>query len=393
MGPPSHIPQDNLARSSKPRVVSMWRLALGAALLSATLSEGVSLLRANAGARAEKPAAKVKHLVLDIEESVRKAGEDAEMVFATLYTYDGQLESSLKREINTLNQTLSKLLEMQATYSADLNATREKLQHLGATAQGSQALASKYQVGTSQTRGKFDSLQDNVKMLIALLKSAGVTPQGKLVTPETPDARGEPARVFAAIRRLLGANLPLRKTHPNVYAAFLATPTMGPDGRKSPPVVHMTQNLLHQTVDALSAVRQHLSSMKSEALLQFDSLHRRFEKEAVYAGANAEAQQGVEAENEQKAQELTFSVKFTNAVLKIDHQFHNTVLAHVKSNADLVYAIRDSRQAQLKILRDLTGILGAEGAIGAEQPAASFLQLASKPSSSKPTSVFAGLSG
>ena len=33
---------------------------------------------------------KVRHLVLDIEESIRKAGEDAEMVFATLYTYLGK---------------------------------------------------------------------------------------------------------------------------------------------------------------------------------------------------------------------------------------------------------------------------------------------------------------
>ena len=53
----------------------------------------------------------------------------------------------------------------------------------------------KQTAGTTQTRGKFENLEENVKMLMALLKNAGVTPQGKLVTPEAPDANGEPARV------------------------------------------------------------------------------------------------------------------------------------------------------------------------------------------------------
>jgi hypothetical protein len=363
-----------------PRYVTptMWCLAVGVAVNVAVIhgaqlrnSEKTVALGSHG---AEKPADKVKHLVLDIEESVRKAGEDAEMVFATLYTYDGQLENSLKHEIGTLNQTLAKLLAMQATYSADLSKTHSKLQHLGATAQGSTAMASKYSAGTAHTRGKFDNLEENVKMLVALLHSAGVTPQGKLVTPETPDARGEPARVFAAIRRLLGANPALRSQYAAVYNAFL--PQLR--SRTVHPVVQMTPNLLRETIGALTSVQKRLFGMKAEALLQFDSLHRRFEKEAVVAGASAQAQQGLEAENEQKAQELMFSIKFTKSVLKIDQQFYNMVSEHVKSNADLIYGIRDLRQAQLKILRDLTGILGAEGAIASG--ALSFLAVASKSS-------------
>jgi hypothetical protein len=337
----------------------MWCLVLGVAL-SATTVTGAQLRNGGTPQSVDKPAEKVRHLVLDIEESIRKAGEDAEMVFATLYTYDGQLENSLRREVGTLNQTLVKLLNMQKVYSADLNKSHTTFEHLGAAAQGSQAMASKYQTGTDQTRGRFDSLEDNVKMLIALLKSAGVTPQGKLVTPETPDASGEPIRVYAAIRRLLGANSALRSRYPDVYNAFmpeLKTATA------EHPHVRMTQPLLAGTIDALTSVRQRLFDMKSQALLQFDTLHRRFEKEASFAGASAQAQQGLEAENEQKAQELMFSIKFTNAVLKIDERFHKSVSQHVKANADLIYAIRDLRQAQLKILRDLTGILGAEGSI------------------------------
>merc|ERR1719253_1953809 len=143
----------------------------------------------------------------------------------------------------------------------------------------------------------------------------------------------------------------------------------------------MTQPLLSDTIAALAAVKQRLTGMKSEALLQFDSLHRRYEKEAVFAGANAQAQQGLEAENEQKAQELLFSIKFTNSVLKMDDEFHKLVAGHVKSNADLIYAIRDLRQAQLKILRDLTGILSAEGSISSNGLA--FLETASHSHSAK----------
>lgn len=337
------------------------------ALLSAMLASGALL-------RAETPAAKVKHLVLDIEESVSKAGEDAEVVYSTFYTYGGQLENSLKKEIGTLNQTLTKLLAMQATYSVDINTSQAKSAHLGAAAQDSQKMANKYEAGTTQTRNRFDGLQGNVKMLISLLKNAGVTENGKLVTPEAPDARGEPARIYSAVRRLLGANAVVQDQHPSVYTAFL--PPHAKAGCAQYPVIRMTRELLQESISALTVIKDRLGSMKSEALLQFDSLHRRFEKQAVFAGASAEAQLGLEAENEQKAAELTFSIKFTNSVLKIDKGFQEIVKVHEKSNADLIYAVRDLRQAQLKILRDLTGILGAQLSIG--RPGMSFLETGAK---------------
>lgn len=344
------------------------RSCICVALLSATLANG-ALLRTP-----EKPAAKVQHLVQDVEESVSKAGEDAEMVFATLYTYDGQLQGSLKKETEMLTQTLGKLLAMQRRYQADVGHSKAHRDAEYAASQDSEKMANKYAVGTTQTRDRFDGLQDNVKMLISLLKNAGVTDQGKLVTPEAPDERGEPARVFSAIRRLLAANQ-VRTQHPSVYAAFL------PDGiykNAQYPAVKMTRGLLKDSIQALTAVKDRLGIMKSEALIQFDSLHRRFEKQAVFAGASAEAQMGLEAENEQKAAELTFSIKFTNSVLKIDQKFLQTVNAHSKSNADLIYTIRDLRGAQLKTLRALDGILNAEGSIA--KPGLSFLETDSESS-------------
>jgi len=305
----------------------------------------------------EKPAARMKHLVQDIEESVGKAGEDAEMVFATLFTYDGQLDTSLTHEIGTLNSTLTSLLKMQSTYKADLSSSASTLSHLGATALDSGRMASKYEAGTAKTQSKFESLQQNVQLLIALLKNAKVTVGGALLTPEAPDANGEPARVYTAIRRLLIVNdKALRKFHPDVFAAFLPA--------KKQSKVTMTQGLLQHTIAALSGVKEHLKSMESQALLQFRALHQRFEEDAVSAGANAQAQQGVEAENEQKAGELSFSIKFTSSVLKADRQFSENVKAHLKKNTELISNIRDRRQAQLKLLHDLTGIFSTgEGAI------------------------------
>lgn len=300
---------------------------------------------------------KVKHLLQDIEESVSKAGQDEEMVWATLFTYEGQLGTSLKREIATMSQTLKSLIAMDATYTADLRSSHAKYSNLNATAHDSNRKAEQYEVGNAATRNRYDSLQDNSRMLIALLKHAMLSPHGRLVTPELPDANGEPARVYAAIRRLLRTNTTMIHAYPDVFAAFLTLP----EGESNFPPVHMTQTLLKRTIAALSELKESLHVVESQALLQMSSLHRHYEEDAVTAGARAEAQHGVEAENEEKAAELTFSIKFTSAVLKIDKRFDEVVTLHMKSNADLIYAMRDLRQAQLKLLHDITDVFSAPG--------------------------------
>lgn len=333
----------------------MWKITI-AIFISLGLAQALHL-RKNPFVWGE---ARVSHLVQDIEESVDKAGEDAEMVFQTLFTYDGQLDVSLKKEIGALNQTLTSLLKMQATYNIGLRNSSATLSELGAQAQTSANMASKYAAGSTRTRSKFDGLQDNVQNLIALLKHAQITSQGTLVTAEAPDARGEPSRVFTAIRRLLAATPSLKETHPEVFDAFLKRSS---GGASAFPVVRMTQGLLKNTIGALSEVKDHFESMESQALVQLSSMHSHSEEDAVSSAYRAEAQQGIEAENEEKVAELSFSIKFTSAVLKIDQKFAQTVGTHLASNSELIHTIRDLRQAQLKILRDLRGIFGAEGAI------------------------------
>jgi len=62
---------------------------------------------------AADPAAKVEHLLLDIDESVKKSGSDAEFVYATLYSYDHQLETNLMDEMDKVGKDLAKLKAMQ----------------------------------------------------------------------------------------------------------------------------------------------------------------------------------------------------------------------------------------------------------------------------------------
>jgi len=108
--------------------MAVRRLALLASLLPG--HSGAALLRTasvsqaeDAGSSDEAPAtksssgadaaAKVQHLLLDIDESVKKSGSDAEFVYATLYSYDHQLESSLADEIEKVGKDLDKLKTMQ----------------------------------------------------------------------------------------------------------------------------------------------------------------------------------------------------------------------------------------------------------------------------------------
>jgi C-terminal processing protease CtpA/Prc len=324
-------------------------------------------LRSRSSTPFHNPVEKVKRLVLDIEESVRKSGEDSDSVFSTLQSYDKQLDNSLEQELGMLNQTLVRLLKMQTTYSMDMKSKNARSAHLRTAAKASEQMATHYEAGTADTRTGFDSLEDRTDMLVSVLRTAGVSPQGRLVTPEKPDSAGEPQLILSAIRRVLSSNPGLRFSHPEVFAAFLpsvANATAEP--QELYPVVEMTPNLLQATIDTLVEIKGRLRSTKSQTLLQFGALHREFEQDALLNMAESNAQQGLEAENEQKAQEVTFSIKFTKAVIDMDQKFRQSVTDHVRSTSDLVYQIRDLREAQLKILHDVSIALNAQGASSME---------------------------
>jgi len=371
---------------------SFRRFHVASSTFNAKVQQLRSTLLASQAFTAKAPAGKVEHLVADVEESVRKADEEAQRVFSTLDMYDQKFESSLTHEIATLKRTLKKLASMQATYSANHNASQVKLKRLGAAVNGSQQMASQYVEGTMKTSNKFDGLVNTVAMLNSLLRNAAITPEGTLVTPEAPDSNGEPSRVFSAIRRLLAANQPLRTDFPDVFAVFVVPESMlqlrSRQGKvrrlaASAPVqdlhVRVTPALIQRTISALTKIESRLRGLKSQALLQYDTQHRHFEGQAVSAGATVRAQQGVEAENEQKSEELLFSIRFSERVLKLDEAFKMKLEEHSKSIQESVKGVHESRKQQLSILHDLAGVLDWKpaGTVSGETSGAAFLQVAS----------------
>lgn len=112
---------------------------IGAALLRTSPALAVqpaeSLLAKDAddgGAPTGKPsrntdsAAKVERLLVDIDETVKKSGSDAEFVFATLYSYDHQLEVSLTDEAEKVGKDLVKLKGLQRDCQKTLTKAAER---------------------------------------------------------------------------------------------------------------------------------------------------------------------------------------------------------------------------------------------------------------------------
>jgi hypothetical protein len=333
----------------------MWALLL--ALLPFSVN---GALRAPAG---PSPSEKVKHLLLDISQSVQKASEDADLTFATLETYNQQLELSLQNEIGALNQTLVKLSAVQGKYNTEISTSEGELQHLNSAVQGSEKIASSYEKGTTNVGKKFDGLLVSVKALVALLQNAVITPDGTLVTPEEPDAHGQPSKVFNAIRRLLSAHAKsLKDKYGDVLQAFSATSFIQVQNPLTDDfqTVRMTPKLLSRTIASLQWIQNSLHDRKDQALGQFESRRQKYESDATATSANLNAQQGVEAENERKSEELAFSVGFTQVVLEKDQQFLNVVLQTAKEKKKLVDEIGSLREKEHTTIKNLVDILSGK---------------------------------
>merc|ERR1719375_2489887 len=313
------------------------------------------------------PAQKVRHLLIDMEESVKKAGEDADLTYATLDTYGQQLEMSLQGEIRALNVTLTKLLAVRQKYEAQINASDTELHHLGAAVQGSQQIASSYEKGTAKVGKKFDGLLVSVKALVALLQNAVITPDGTLVTPEEPDAHGQPSKVFNAIRRLLSAHAKsLKDKYGDVLQAFSATSFIQVQSPLNDQfeTVRMTPKLLSRTIAGLQWIQNSLHDRKDQALGQFESRQQKYESDATATSANLDAQQGVQAENERKSEELSFSVGFTKVVLEKDQQFLSVVTRTAREKKRLVDEIGALRSKEQTTIKNLVDILNGKYKVG-----------------------------
>jgi len=328
---------------------------LALVLLAAVVLDA-SGARTSAPPAPRTPAQKVKRLLMDIQESVRKSAEDEDLAFATVDTYGQQLGGSLDNEMQVLKKTKAKLLEAKQKYQAQMKEAKEELTHLDEAVQGSQEIATSYASGTDKVSKKFDGLLISVKALVALLQNGVITPDGTLVTPEQPDEHGQPTKVINAVRHVLTAHASLLlPEYKDVVAAFQQKTKAGKMTTLTE--VKMTPRLLARSISALRKVDQGLKNKKTQALGQFESRREKYQSDAAATEANMDAQEGVQAENERKADELSFSVSFTDAVLNKDSAFSKEVQKHAKVKKALVDRIGELREKELNTMQSLDDIL------------------------------------
>lgn len=337
----------------------MWGIVVVVNCLAIVLPVGAfSSREQSAAASAHSPAQKVKHLLLDIEESSRKAAEDEDLAFASTDTYGQQLQISLQNEIDVLNKTRAKLANAKTKYLSEMTEAQSELHHLGAAVQGSKEIASSYAAGTSKVGAKFDDLLVSVKALTALLENAVITPDGTLITPEEPDAHGQPSKVFAAMRQLLSAHASSLTQYKDVLNAFVPVSTTKAQGASMSDFnVKLTPRLLARSVNALRQIDAGLHEKKKQALGQFESRRQKYQSDATATAANLDAQEGVQAENERKANELSFSITFTAAVLSRDRTFLAAVHDHVKEKKTFIDRIGELRSKEANTIKNLVDIL------------------------------------
>lgn len=348
----------------------MWRplvpLLVGLGSGSRVLQSGKA--HAHAGRQSS-----VAHLLLDIDQSVRTAQGDAEMVFASLFAYDHQLEQSLAREMSSMNATLAKLASVRSSYLASVAASKEQIQRLGASAHSSEQNASLLQVATAKTGGQLQSLMSSTSSLLRVLKTADVTPEGVLVLPGAPANLNAPAKVYGALRELLAAHGALRPHFSDVFAAF--------EQRKLAAAARMTPALLKRVQLTLAAAEARLDSQRQRSLLDLAAQQQGLAAETTAVQAKEAQQQGMQAETEHAIEELSYNVAFTEAVWKMDKDLRAKVDDSMKSKADMVERIRLSRQSQLNTLKDLVELLNvnrADDEEGAAPGSLSFLEVKSK---------------
>lgn len=348
------------------------------AVTGATLRRA-TLAAAAAGAAADVETQKVEHLLLDIDTSVRKAGSDAEFVYATLYTYDQQLEASLTQEVEMVSKELAKLRSLQAQYIEQAGSPAAKRQGSGAPA----SPAASSRAGAVEDK-ELVSLVQSVQTLIAFLERGTAEQSKGLHTAGHQQA-------WRSLRHLLAQHQALRPQFPDVFAAFLPPMVLVQQGSttaagkrlRAPLRVRLTRALKLHTVAALEAIQGRLREKQAQALVQLGSRQQKVSSRGAENEASDRAQEGIQAEEQQKVEELAFSATFTEAVLRIDQEFQTKVKVSMKKKAELVEAIRNARQSQHRTLVSLIDLLQGKftvdsqpgAAPGAPATSPSFLQL------------------
>jgi hypothetical protein len=302
-------------------------------------------LLALAAADVGGPAAKVKRLLTDVQETVTKNAADETIVLSALETFHQQLESSLSKEVQALKSTLGTLQNAQTDEITQVQSEEKELRQLHDAADGNTAIASNYEEGTKRVADKFGGVLMSMKALIALLKTSVVTPDGVLVTQEEPDENGGASRVLQAVNRVLTSHKDM--VSPGLMSVFCSNSTSAPP---------LTPDLLDSLVKTVEEIEGKVEGKRTVALAQFESKHQKYLADAHLTVAEQEKKQGLMAEGQRHFEEVVYAVDFTKAVVTKDEQMieqlHTYSAAERKIQGDLK-VLHKKQQTLLQNLVDL----------------------------------------
>jgi hypothetical protein len=317
--------------------------------------------RAAPGAKPHRQAAdktsRFGKLLDDVDQSIRKSGREADSVFAQLYGYDNELETSLGREIGLLNNTRHRLTALQEKFRVKSKRSEMELQQLGFALKHSQKTESKYEATSVETDKKFDSLLSKAQRLMGVLRTAAGSPAMEVDQKD-----------IKSLRAILKMHGELQHQFSDVFNAL----SVGqPDAKEAP---QLTGHLLTRSVAALQTITSRLHKRRSGVLLQLQNREQELSGVEAKAAQQTDAAQGAEEETDQKAEELAFSVSFTDSVLQGDATFLAKVQKHIRAKNTLVDNIRATRKKQTSTIEDLVDLLKGKFTVNQDAPGVSLLQ-------------------
>jgi hypothetical protein len=306
-------------------------------------------LLALAAADVGGPAAKVKRLLTDVQETVTKNAADETIVLAALETFHQQLETSLTKEVQALKSTLGTLQNAQTDEITQVQSEEKELRQLHDAADGNTAIASNYEEGTKRVADKFGGVLMSMKALIALLKTSVVTPDGVLVTQEEPDERGGASRVLQAVDRVLSSHKDM--VSPALISVFCSNSTSAPT---------LTPDLLDSLVKTLGDIEGKVEGKRTVALAQFESKHQKYLADAHLTVAEQEKKTGLMAEGQRHFEEVVYAVDFTKAVVLKDEQMIEQLHTYSAAERKIQGDLKVLHQKQETTLQNLVDLLSGK---------------------------------
>jgi hypothetical protein len=326
---------------------------------------------------------KLGRLFTDIAESVRKASQDTELVFAQVYGFDKQLEVSLMHEKTMLNSTKSSLSRLRKQSMIEKSQSTLELSRLEAALRGSAATDAHFQASESHADATFDGFQNTIAQTLASLRHAkAAKADSNVVISKDLVAKVRHSLRSASYRTGKGK---LQKEFRDVYAAF--------ETNRSPE--SLTRKLLGRTMKLLQELATSSTQRRTKLLVQLEGRRQRLTARTTDASTKADAARRKLSEEVQHTSELSFSVGFSSAAGHIDDNFLTKVRDQMTRKTDLVLQLRAARSGQLTTLKELSDLVSRneEKQIGASSTSLSFLQR-SPPSSTRrpaPTLDFSAL--